>query len=91
MKNQAQISVKISAATREKLERFTEQHGLTQSFVIEQALLYFIEARDRLPEQALIPARVVLDDKVFDRVMELLKHPPVPTKALCDLMRGQGH
>lgn len=89
MWNQAQISVTISAATKEKLDRFTEQHGVTQSFVIEQALLYFMEARRELPEEALIPVRLVLDDKAFDRVVELMEHPPAPTEALRELMLGR--
>ena len=86
MKNQAQISVRISAATKEKLDRFIEQYGFTQSVVIEQALLRFMEARTALPEEALISARLVLDDKAFDRLVELLEHPPAPTAALRDLM-----
>jgi uncharacterized protein (DUF1778 family) len=89
MRDQAQISVRISAATREKLDRFIEQHGFTQSSIIEQALLCFMEAHRELPEEALIPARMVLDDKAFDRVVELLEHPPAPTEALRELMRGR--
>jgi uncharacterized protein (DUF1778 family) len=90
MSDQSQISATISAATKEKLDRFTEHHGLKKNFVVEQALLYFMEARRELPEEALIPARLVLDDKAFDRVVELMEHPPAPTKALRELMRGQG-
>lgn len=90
MSEQSQISATVSAATKEKLDRFTERHGLKKNFVVEQALLYFMEARKELPDEALIPARLVLDDKVFDRVVELLDRPPAPTKALRELMRGQG-
>ena len=90
MSGESQISATISAATKEKLDRFTESHGLRKNFVVEQALLYFMEARKELPDEALIPVRLVLDDKVFDRIVELLEHPPAPTKALRELMRGQG-
>lgn len=90
MSNQSQISATVSAATKEKLDRFTESHGLKKNFVVEQALLYFMEARRELPDEAFIPARLVLDDKVFDRVVGLLERPPAPTKALRELMRGQG-
>jgi len=58
MSDQSQISATISAATKEKLDRFTEHHGLKKNFVVEQALLYFMEARRELPEEALIPARL---------------------------------
>jgi uncharacterized protein (DUF1778 family) len=89
MSDEAQISATISAATKDKLDRFTESHGLKKNFVVEQALLYFMEARRELPDEALIPARLVLDDESFDRVVALLEHPPAPTEALRKLMRGQ--
>ena len=90
MSDQSQISATVSVATKERLDRFTESHGLKKNFVVEQALLYFMEARRELPDEALIPARLVLDDKVFDRVAALLENPPAPTEALRELMRGHG-
>lgn len=89
MSDQSQISATISEATKDRLDRFTESHGLKKNFVVEQALLFFMEARRALPDEALIPARILLDDKVFDRVAELLENPPAPTSPLRDLMRGQ--
>lgn len=89
MSNQSQISATVSASTKDKLDRFTESHGLKKNFVVEQALLYFMEARRELPDEALIPVRVVLDDKAFDRVVTLLESPAAPTAALRELMRGQ--
>ena len=67
MGDQSQISVTVSAATKDKLDRFTESHGLKKNFVVEQALLYFMEARRELPDEALIPSRFVLEDKAFAR------------------------
>jgi uncharacterized protein (DUF1778 family) len=90
MSKQSQISATVSVATRERLDRFTESHGLRKNFVVEQALLYFMDSRRELPDEALIPARLVLDDKVFDRVVDLLESPPAPTDALRKLMHGQG-
>jgi len=89
MSDQSQISATVSAATKDKLDRFTESHGLKKNFVVEQALLYFMEARRELPDEALIPARLVLDDKTFDRIALRLESPAAPTDALRELMRGQ--
>ena len=89
MSDQSQISATVSAATKEKLDRFTESHGLKKNFVVEQALLYFMEARRELPDEALIPTRLVLDGDTFERVVKLLEEPPAPTAALRGLMRGQ--
>jgi len=89
MKHESQISATISAATKDKLDRFTESHGLKKNFVVEQALLFFMEARRELPDEALVPSRVVLDNASFDRVVQSLDKPPAPTKELRELMRGR--
>jgi uncharacterized protein (DUF1778 family) len=89
MSNQSQISATISEATKEKLDRFTESHGLKKNFVVEQALLYFMEVRRELPDEALVPARFVVEDKAFDRIAKLVTNPPAPTQALRELMRGR--
>lgn len=82
MSRQSQISATVSAATKEKMDRFTESHGLEKNFVVEQALLYFMEARRELPDEALVPTRLVIDDDAFDRIVELLESPPAPTAGL---------
>ena len=89
MSDQSQISATISAATKEKLDRFSESYGLKKNFVVEQALLFYMEARKELPDEALIPTRLVLDDEAFERVVKLLESPPAPTTALRELMRDQ--
>jgi uncharacterized protein (DUF1778 family) len=89
MSVQSQISATVSAGTKEKLDRFTESHGLKKNFVVEQALLYFMEARRELPDEALVPARLVIEDGAFDRIVDFLENPPKPTGALRELMRDQ--
>lgn len=89
MSSRSQISATISEATKDKLDRFTESHGLKKNFVVEQALLYFMEARRELPDEALVPARLVLEDKAFDRIAGLVTSPSAPTEGLRKLMRGQ--
>lgn len=88
MGSQSQISATISEATKERLDRFTESLGLKKNFVVEQALLYFMEARRELPDEALVPARLVVEDKVFDRLAEQITTPLPPTRALRELMRA---
>lgn len=84
----AQVSATISATTREKLDRFTEELGLKKNYVVEQALLYFMESRRELPNEAFIPTRILLDEETFDRVAERLAATPSPTPELRELMRG---
>jgi uncharacterized protein (DUF1778 family) len=89
MSSQSQISATVSVATKEKLDRFTESHGLKKNFVVEQALLFFMEARRELPDEALVPARLVVEDAAFDRIVDLVVSPPEPTGSLRELMRGR--
>lgn len=88
MPTEAQVSATISVTTKEKLDRFTEQLGLKKNFVVEQALLYFMEARRELPDEAFVPTRIVLDDPAFDAVMRQVESPAAPTAQLVELMRG---
>ena len=90
MSDPSQISATISAATKERLDRFVEMHGLKKNYVVEQALLYFMEARRELPNEGLLPARLVLEDEQFDRLAESLAQPAPATAALRELMRGKG-
>lgn len=89
MSSQSQISATISEATKERLDRFTESQGLKKNFVVEQALLYFMEARRELPDEALVPARLVVENDAFDPIAELMSSPAAPTPALRELMRGK--
>lgn len=88
MPNDTQVSATISAATREKLDRFTEQLGLKKNFVVEQALLFFMASRTELPDEAFVPTRLVLDDERFDALVAHLDAPTAPTHRLIELMRG---
>jgi hypothetical protein len=89
MSTQSQISATVSSATKDELDRFTESHGLKKNYVVEQALLFFMRARHELPDEALIPARIVLEDDAFDRIAARLEEAPAPPEALRELMRGQ--
>jgi uncharacterized protein (DUF1778 family) len=87
MADEAQISVTVSPTTREQLDRFTERQGLKKNYVVEQALLFFMEARRQLPDEAFTPTRLVLENRAFDRLVRKLEKAPKPTRALVELMR----
>lgn len=89
MSDEAQVSATISTATKERLDRFTEQLGLKKNFVVEQALLFYMEARRELPDEAFVPTRLVLGDAAFDRLVQSLEEPPAPTDRLRELLRGR--
>lgn len=86
----AQVSATVASSTKEKLDRFTEELGLKKNYVVEQALLFFMQARRELPDEAFIPTRLVLDDATFARIAAQFKARPEPSAALRELMRAEG-
>lgn len=46
-------------------------------------------AHRELPDEALIPTRLVIDDQAFDRVIAQLERPAAPTAARRELIRGR--
>ena len=77
-----QISAFVSDTTKERLERYVRKRGVKKGYVIEQALSQYLTALEELPEEYIVPTRIVLTNESFDGVMETLERPPKPNKAL---------
>jgi len=86
---ETQISTYISGSTKEELERYAESHGVKKGYLVEQALLHHLQALRELPADIVIPPRLTLTSKSFERVTKLIKKPRKPTKALRDLLAGK--
>ena len=70
------VEVSGDAGVEQRLEVACDVLGVGAGEVVEQALLFFMKARRELPDEALIPSRVVLSDETFDRVARVLDDPP---------------
>ncbi len=88
---EVQVSAPVSAATKELLDRVTAELGLKKGFVMEQALLAYLQAIRHLPPDLLIPPLVVLTEESGREVLDRIKHPKAPTAALRKLMTRHGH
>ena len=86
---ETQISAYISPDTKDELEKLVRTRGLKKGFVIEQALLYYMRAVRELPEEALIPPRLVVTGASYEKISKRVKSPPKPTPALKKLMKGE--
>jgi len=84
-----QISAFISDETKEKVERFAEEHGVKKAALIEQALLHYLQAYYEMPRDIVIPPRLKLSEKSFVKVVKLIKSPRKPTKAMRKLAAGK--
>jgi len=85
----AQVSATISTSTKEKLDRFSEELGLKKDFIVEQALLYFMESCRQLPDEVSIRTQLTMDDETFAELVLELESRPKATAELRELMRGR--
>ena len=83
-----QISAHISQATKRDLERYAEAHGLKKGHLIEEALVHHLQALRELPDDIIVPVKLVLTPKSFAQVSGLVKRPRKPTAAMRALMKG---
>ncbi|EGV27934.1 MULTISPECIES: ribbon-helix-helix domain-containing protein [Chromatiaceae] len=85
-----QISANISPETRDRLERYVRARGLKKGFVIEQALLHHLQAVSEIPDDMLIPPRLVVEQKTGDRLLERLASNEPPNQAMQALFADPG-
>lgn len=84
-----QISAVISPETRDLFEAYARSHGVKKGWVIEQALLQFLNAAAEIPADLVLPPRIVLVEDSGARFVERVTGPGQPTEALRDLVAGR--
>lgn len=88
MTAKTQISAFVSKDTKSRLDRFVRGRGVSQAFVVEQALLHHLAALADLPPDAVIPSRVVLTKKSGVELLDRIAARPAPTRAMRELFSG---
>lgn len=83
-----QISAYISSETQASMEHYSATYGVKKGFLIENALDHYLQALYAIPEEFIIPSKLVLSKKSFERVTDMIENPPEPTQALIDLMKN---
>lgn len=84
-----QVSAYVSRGTKARLDEYVREHGTKKSYVIERALLDYIDRSDEVPYDAVIPSRIVVDAATYDRLRAMADEPAGPTESLLDLMSGR--
>jgi hypothetical protein len=82
-----QISAHISATTKHELERFADARGLKKGYVIEDALLHHLQALREIPDDVIVPVRLVVSRASFAQVAKRVGSPRRPTAAMRRLMK----
>ena len=78
-----QVSAYISNETKIIFENFSNKSGQKKGFIIEQALLHYINAHQELPTDVIVPASITVSQEVFEDVIMADREP---TEALRKLM-----
>ena len=87
--SQTQISAYISPTTRQMMDRYTRSTGIKKGFLIESALLHHLQALQALPADVIIPPELVVTGESAQLIIDMLEHPPEPTKAMKALFDQQ--
>lgn len=90
MLKETQISALISEDTKDLLDRFVRATGQKKGHVLEIALRHHLQALQDLPAEAVIPPRLTVSRKSGEALGARLRRAPRPTRALRDLMTGDG-
>ena len=87
MTHVTQISAQVSASARQLLDEYSALSGIKKSRIVEDALWFYVRARQELPDSAIVPARLVVSSRGAAALEQSLAQPPPATPALVRLMR----
>ena len=82
-----QISAHISKETKAEIEAYVRQKGVKKAFLIEEALRHHLQALREIPEDVMIPARLVLTKDSLATIAREIDTDEEPTEALKSLFR----
>jgi hypothetical protein len=85
-----QISAHISDETRSQIEVFVRRRGITKARLLEDALQHHLAALREIPDDLVVPARLVLTRESFADVVAAIESDASPSEALRELMGGDG-
>lgn len=81
--SRSRIRARITRATARRLAAEAATRGVTRSSLIETALLHLLAPA--LDEEGAVPSRIVVDAATGRRILERIRRPRRPTKAMRDL------
>ncbi len=87
MTTTTQVSAYISEETKAEIEAYVKSRGVKKAYLIEEALQHHLQALREIPEDLVIPARLVLTREAMTQIAEHIKDKSEPSEALKDLFR----
>ena len=84
---ETQISAYISDDTKAELETYAKQHGMKKARVIEDALAHHLQALREIPNDVIIPAKLLLSEQSFADVLKHIDDDEKPSTELKVLLK----
>lgn len=87
MNTTTQVSAYISEETKAEVEAYVKRRGVKKAYLIEVALQHHLQALREIPEDLIIPSRLVLTDAAIAETARRIAQDDQPTEALKALFR----
>jgi antitoxin component of RelBE/YafQ-DinJ toxin-antitoxin module len=87
MPTTTQVSAHISEETKAEVEAYVKRHGVKKAYLIEEALQHHLQALREIPEDLVIPSRLVLTSEAMEETAKRIAEQSPPTDALTALFR----
>lgn len=87
MTTTTQVSAYISEETKAEIEAYVKRRGVKKAYLIEEALQHHLQALREIPEDLVIPSRLVLTREAMIQIAERVEGKGAPTEALKALFR----
>jgi predicted DNA-binding protein len=88
MSTTTQVSAYISEETKAEIEAYVKRRGVKKAYLIEQALQHHLQALREIPEDLIIPSRLVMTEEAMAEIADRLSQEDQPTDALQTLFRA---
>ena len=87
MSENTQVSAYISGETKAAMDTYVKRHGVKKAYLIEEALSHHLQALREIPQDLIIPSRLVLTEEAMARISQRIATEDQPTEALTALFR----
>ena len=84
-----QISAYISDSTKQLVDAYVSRRGIKKGFLLEEALLHYLQALNTIPEDLIVPARLKLTESSVNQLVDTLESDLEPNQALKDFINEQ--
>ena len=87
MSTTAQISARISGETKAQVEAYIKASGVKKAHLVEAALQHHLQMLREVPEDLVVPSKLVLTKEAMAEVAERIVQESQPREALRALLR----